>query len=62
MNESHKKAFYGYPERPSVAEIMADLFTQTGCEKCAKELFDAANFVEQQCQGKALSEMPRWIC
>jgi len=56
-----KAAFYGEDGRPSLFEVIANLRALTGCDRCASELVEAANEVEQRCAGAALMEMPHWI-
>ncbi len=60
MNQEQRDAFYGV-SRPTVRECMAKLLTATGSESCARELIEAADFVELACVGRAFSHMPEMV-
>lgn len=55
--------FYGDSE-PTRSSVMTSLMDVTGSEECAKELIDAADYVEQLCGPQAVAmanPMPEWI-
>jgi hypothetical protein len=59
VSEQAKKVFYG--ERPPVYEVLMNLYQITGSESCAIELLEAADEVEQTCEGAAFpSSLPCW--
>lgn len=62
MSEQEKSAFYGYDDWPTVSEVMLQLFCVTGSEALAKELIEAADFVESLARpGMAFTAMPEWV-
>jgi hypothetical protein len=62
MSEIEKRNFYGDTERPCVASVMASLCALTGSEACAKELIEAADYVQRVCGPEAMvMPMPEWI-
>ena len=54
MSDTQKKNFYGETGRPTVCEVLETLRTLTGSESCAKELVEAADYVESVCGEQAV--------
>jgi len=64
VSEQAKRNFYGdNDERPPLYKVLANLYALTGSEPCAKELIEAADYVEQICgPNAALTAMSAWVC
>jgi hypothetical protein len=63
MSERQQRAFYGDDGRPPLCAVVENLYALTGSEACAKELVEAADYVERVCgPTAALTAMPPWVC
>jgi hypothetical protein len=60
--EKRNRTFYGEDERPPLYAVLQNLYALTKDHDCARELVEASDYVEQVCDGAALTPMPKWVC